>query len=456
MCDGKLDCPRGDDEVLCELGQCFRLCICEGLMVYCAGKQLTTLAFNEHSRSVRYLDLSHNYISTLMLFQQNFPYLKYLNVSSNFIIRILGSFQSSRNLEILDLSYNKLQKIDKLSVKGLQSLKEFYLLGNPLSKNFLNLDRTDTFGAMIYLLPIFNVCCVFQRQIKVGCERTEELRLSSCEYVVKHSEIRALSWTIGILAILCNLHQLVYECRRRKEDYVRFVFMLNTVVAGLLMSCLTIFTSVLAQSDAVSIIPDLQKWRQHPLCSVISVLFTYTHLVCFGAIATLAIQNFMLPYLKMDNHQSNQLIMLKVSVVCNVILTYIIPIFLATAPVIPFFGLQYHVAYYDEICSPFRILLLGHTVQSQYGLSTLDGARIYVLVLFVALNLSSLLVVLGCALFCFVKECKERRRKKKDQEMDELAASFRHYGYTTSFSWALAFVLVYDSLVWFIIAILGE
>lgn len=111
-------------------------------------------------KHLEYVDLSHNIISSLDMFNISICHnnLKYLNLSSNRIKTIDISSNRFKNLEILLLQYNHISEI-KSSIGNLSNLKELNLANNYLKNaNHVNkiskLEKLYLCGNLLNELPI--------------------------------------------------------------------------------------------------------------------------------------------------------------------------------------------------------------------------------------------------------------------------------------------------------------
>lgn len=113
VCNGKPQCPHKDDEILCNFF-CPKKCTCEGYLIDCKQKGVTTLDLKKISPNTRSLDLSQN-VNTWKEFRLfvNLTYLFYLNISGCKIVSFSRHpFNTTVNLKILDISYNDFERLE--------------------------------------------------------------------------------------------------------------------------------------------------------------------------------------------------------------------------------------------------------------------------------------------------------------------------------------------------------
>ena len=129
ICDNQRQCPRGDDEWLCNI-RCPAGCQCAGLTYFCTGRNFTRLPDNIPS-TIRKLDMKENIVSLESIQFDKFHLLGELILSFNNIKEIPpNTFIKLFNLYFLDLSNNDIHMLQNGTFKGLSNLKELKLDGN--------------------------------------------------------------------------------------------------------------------------------------------------------------------------------------------------------------------------------------------------------------------------------------------------------------------------------------
>ncbi|XP_057334731.1 protein artichoke-like [Microplitis mediator] len=111
----------------------------QSLDIFCPSLKNLSVAHNKLSHlpsnlSVDFLDIKHNFISTIQT-NPTANHLKSLDISRNNLSLINATFI---NLKILNISYNYFSSIPPLSVKNSPALEEFIISGNPLTKLIFN------------------------------------------------------------------------------------------------------------------------------------------------------------------------------------------------------------------------------------------------------------------------------------------------------------------------------
>ena len=122
----------GDDEINCN-NLCPSFCTCTKGDTDCSSKQMKFKNLQQISKDTRKLNLSYNQIvfTDDKSFFDEFDHLAVLGLAHCNIIELPGQiFVNLKNLQILDLSFNKLVRITKHSLYGLENLRELKLKGN--------------------------------------------------------------------------------------------------------------------------------------------------------------------------------------------------------------------------------------------------------------------------------------------------------------------------------------
>ena len=139
ICDGVVNCPHGDDE-MCFL-KCPHSCMCKGLVLFCTTLNgisflqtrplhlylkvatKTELVFDENLFGLEVLDVSNNFLVNVPMEASKLSKLKYFDLSNNFINQINSeSFLSSGSLSVLKVNGNLLKSVSAYAFHGLSTL----------------------------------------------------------------------------------------------------------------------------------------------------------------------------------------------------------------------------------------------------------------------------------------------------------------------------------------------
>ena len=156
ICDGVLHCPRGDDEVACNIS-CPDKCSCNGAVFTCRHVEIDVV-LSQMPRSTRKLNLSFSRFDNNTPLFDYFPYLTELILSNCNLEHINNMpFNLLSNLIVLDLSYNKLVTLYRNVFYGLNRLKTLNLKGNYLLETLGN--NTSFFDGVPHLAELILSNC---------------------------------------------------------------------------------------------------------------------------------------------------------------------------------------------------------------------------------------------------------------------------------------------------------
>ena len=150
ICDGIKQCPHNDDEMYCHVGQCPENCHCIGAFLNCTSANMTefpTFKTEVFVGSQNRISIAHDTFHSQDM-------LIILDLRQNEIISLpLGIFQFCHALHYLDLSYNAIKVLKNNIFVGLEHLKDLNLEGNKIRliqnftladlKSLVNLDLSN-------------------------------------------------------------------------------------------------------------------------------------------------------------------------------------------------------------------------------------------------------------------------------------------------------------------------
>lgn len=150
ICDGVKHCKHGDDEMLCDMkgSICPDNCICLGYSVKCSGQLYEDIPHFPYRSNIRILDFSNNKMQLNNESFANYYQLMSLNLRRSHISYLdPGTFTGASNLKYLDLQENRLEVLRAQTFMGLTKLKTIKLTGNPLTclepESFMSLAEID-------------------------------------------------------------------------------------------------------------------------------------------------------------------------------------------------------------------------------------------------------------------------------------------------------------------------
>ena len=286
----------GNFNIIVSGTMCNGLCSCNGHIIDCKKRKLTTLPGSIYNTNpqIRVLLLSENTLSLKPTDFQGLHWLSRLNISHNRLSQIVPLFSDLANLLILDLSYNNIQSLTTNSTfAGLLSLQVL-----DLSNNFIQTIRKETFAGLISLRHLilhnnqlndftldafsslvtlaelnsdeYKFCCI-ATQVDVCTPEADEF--SSCEDLMANFPLQISIWVLGFLAFGGNLFVMIWRAVTEKFRVSSFLIF-NLGASDFLMG---LYLLIIASADVHyrgSYIMYSDSWRLGPLCSLAGVLAT--------------------------------------------------------------------------------------------------------------------------------------------------------------------------------------
>ncbi|XP_071479555.1 uncharacterized protein [Diadema antillarum] len=199
-CDGKMDCPYGEDETGCDSFTCppgtYR---CHG---------------DINCISPEHLNMEASGVNEILpdSFQEN-ANLLILNLAENAISFLSsGSFAGLGQLKILNLSGNPIDVIETGAFNNLSSLQELDLRGTDIKVSaasrqsmFQGIENLQVIHADKYLF-----CCLLGITDQDGCKAPRD-QFSSCEDLMSNAILRAFIWILGSSAFVGNTFVVGYR-----------------------------------------------------------------------------------------------------------------------------------------------------------------------------------------------------------------------------------------------------
>lgn len=254
ICDGFTQCADGDDEIMCDAPQCPETCECHGYATFCKEMKLWKYVGTTKMLSIK---SDHKYI--LRETFANMGLLLLLDLSWCSIVTMeSGSFTSLVTLYKLDLSHNAVDYLAKDTFAGLSSLRHLDLSWNPMR----DLDARSCFldcseqGLNVQMLILMNTT-VGQRARSTNCFTDTVTVLSDqiglcclkvvsgkcittthkgkCHSLLVYNSWHIYNWIMVIIIALSNGCVIVYQlvvCDRQDVDNI---FVSNLALANLLV-----------------------------------------------------------------------------------------------------------------------------------------------------------------------------------------------------------------------------
>ncbi|XP_048743617.1 G-protein coupled receptor GRL101-like [Ostrea edulis] len=236
----------------------------------------TPKSFNiKGENPLKVLDMSCNGISALRRGHFLPPSLLYLNVSRNIIEYIDGKvFHEKSNLVVLDLSWNRILRIQSETFASLKNLQELYIQENQIQITdgmFVGL-----FSLKILQVDHFSACCAKPELVKDALCIAPVSTISSCDSLIAVPVLRVIIWYMALLAFFGNGIVLLYHIlgykRNGSKSYI--ILTMNLSCADLLMSIylfiIGIANIILSGKYGVSD----HAWRHSVACTVAGIIAT--------------------------------------------------------------------------------------------------------------------------------------------------------------------------------------
>ena len=128
VCDGIDDCPLGDDELLCEIkaSRCPKQCYCLNLAIMCQN-QISPEIFSDNSPYISFHITGTSIASIDFLRRNNF--IVSINLSKNKIVNMIHLDNKFLYINTVDLGYNYIARLESYSFSNLTMLR-FVILRN--------------------------------------------------------------------------------------------------------------------------------------------------------------------------------------------------------------------------------------------------------------------------------------------------------------------------------------
>ncbi|KAH9513818.1 hypothetical protein Btru_031472 [Bulinus truncatus] len=249
------------------------------------------------------LDLSRNQIATSKQLIQisNLTHLRLLNLSYNTDFDIDQNFTFPRTLEIVDVSYTKIQSMPKNVFQNLTDLKHVNLSYTKvssfdefgISRNF-KLKSLDIRGIEIkeihrnyfhglsisdlLLASDYRLCCevILGKNIPVEKCQAPSDAISTCQHLVGDTLKRVIIWFVGFITIFGNGFVLFFRITRNSKGKAKsyILFVIGLAVSDFIMG---VYLIIIASADIYfrnDYVLKESSWRYGALCHFAGFLST--------------------------------------------------------------------------------------------------------------------------------------------------------------------------------------
>ncbi len=312
-CDGFPDCPLGEDESICTGMVCVKDCVCLNHGIHCdnlicqdkltsiikhyifvnisnsylpyphlqgMGNPLTfisnncTLTESVFCESFKVMNLNHLDLTSNKIQRLTEKHLRCLPHLVQFILKLNqiktlknSPFQHQQVLDLLDMSGNKIDSLGSFAFSGMQNLKLLKILDNPIKQVHQDcFKNTD-----ISLVHTFSFhCCCMISTLDTLCT-AKPVWPFSCDSLLFKPGVRVGAWFMGIIVIFSNLASVLrtglgYHVQNKLNEYQKLVLSINICD---LMKVIYLLIVVLKDMTAgENYIGDDLGWRKSFFCYV--------------------------------------------------------------------------------------------------------------------------------------------------------------------------------------------
>ena len=374
------------------------------------------------------LDISYNRIRRLQ--REDFKYYVFLvslNLAGNLIQNIDNdTFADLPKLVSIDLSGNKISGIQREHFRGLSQLQFVYIQQNDIFQ--VPSDIFHGLVSMKYLqVQSFSICCAKPQSLySVRCV-APATEISSCEHLIAVPVLNVAIWYMALLALFGNISVMVYILAyfRKKVPASYFILTLNLSCADLLMGVyLFIIAIVNLHYTGYYGLQDY-AWRHSWLCTLAGILATVSSEASALIVFLITVDRFLAIKYSISDKRIT-----KTGVIVLCFCVWLISLFLATFP----------LAYFDNFYSKS-----GVCISLPLSVIRKTGWR-YSMAIFVGINALLFTGILIGQIAIFV----EALKVSKDVRSEKIRAR------EISLAKTLIAIVVTDILCWIPIGIIGK
>ena len=231
---------------------------------------LTSLPSFNAQRQLQVLDLSENRLARLISGTfKKLGNLAFLSLHTNDLITLPGRiFYHMNNLLFLNASYNAIQQIEPMVFSSKNKLQTLDMRGNSMSKVTYD-SFTDPENAAI-IVDKYATCCFMDVAQCVSVDPRPEYL--TCNRMLRDVLLRISVWIFGLSAFICNGIAFFVRSRKRQANKVQDILISHLALSDLLMG---VNMLILASADAYygGYFPShVDMWRQGFPCKLAGFL----------------------------------------------------------------------------------------------------------------------------------------------------------------------------------------
>ena len=340
VCDNTLDCPLGEDEMLCQVKNCIAECTCLNHGIHCYNVNLvnsedvfkilrnfifikliaTNISFTSiesleqttilicsknnisekilcHSldldTNLKHLDLSVNMIKDIYSNQMScLKKVIQVNLKYNMISKIRkNAFVHLQVIRVLDLSRNKIKLLKYCAFCDLSYLQYLDLTHN----NILQTDKSifNNKQPILILTHNFHICCT-TLTIDSLCTAKPSWP-SSCNSLLSNNVLKAMPWIMVMLIIFPNVLSILrighlMQGTEQVSEYEIFVFLIN--LCDLLTGCYILGIAVKDFVSGDNYTETDLSWRRSIVCHGLAFILLWSIVLSAFFMLTVSISRY--------------------------------------------------------------------------------------------------------------------------------------------------------------------
>ena len=317
VCDRNVDCPLGDDEILCDFLYiiCPEGCLCYNLVIQCFGSvssintltfhlphtfvfilhtAIKSLAISRNFLKIIYLSVGNNRINSVCDHLSNNNTIIYFDANNNILTKLWRfCFYNLSALEVINLSTNTINKICKFAFIYVPNLKSINL-----GKNFLNEINTNVLENIIILdirdNPLlllkknsfqhtsvkqiltdnYHICCLTPPS--VSCNAFKPW-YESCSKLLPNSSTRVLFIVISFLICFLNMFSIYIQINTGQFHSFKLLI-ISVNCSDLLCSFYLIILLIADFIYQDNFVTNKVTWRSSVPCTsifILSLMFSF-------------------------------------------------------------------------------------------------------------------------------------------------------------------------------------
>ena len=235
---------------------------------------LTSLPSFNAQRQLQVLDLSKNRLVRLIpAMFNNLGNLTFLSLCENDLVTLPSRiFYHMNKLLFLNASHNAIQQIDRMIFSKESKLQTFDMRGNEMSK--VTYDSFSDQQSATVIVDKYATCCFMDKAQCVSLKPRPEYL--TCNRMLPDVLLRISVWIFGLSAFICNGIAYLVRSRKRQANKVQTLFISNLALSDLLMG---VNMLILASGDVFyrEFFPSqVHVWRHGFPCKVAGFLSIFS------------------------------------------------------------------------------------------------------------------------------------------------------------------------------------